>query len=168
MFVGYSIPLYGDEINLSQTTISAIIMMNYIVTAYLTNSMSNISMNYFSVKKLTFIYVITLSLSVALFSLFNNLLTAIISTILLAIADSLGLIAIIETFYEVLGKDVNRTMGAMLFVMVSKLGSGIAPTLISSQLSQGIAKASLIIPYTLLGGIALYLLLSRGKKQNQI
>ncbi len=168
MFVGYSIPLYGDEINLSQTTISAIIMMNYIVTAYLTNSMSNISMNYFSVKKLTFIYVITLSLSVALFSLFNNLLTAIISTILLAIADSFGLIAIIETFYEVLGKDVNRTMGAMLFVMVSKLGSGIAPTLISSQLSQGIAKASLIIPYTLLGGIALYLLLSRGKKQNQI
>ncbi|MDQ5984068.1 MAG: hypothetical protein RUMPE_01100 [Eubacteriales bacterium SKADARSKE-1] len=161
MFINYSIPLFGNEINLSQTIISAMIMMNYITTAYLTNPLSRVSMKKFTNKKLILIYELMIITSITLFCLFNNLFVAIISVIVLAIADSFGLIVIVEALYEQKISGLDRTTFALIFIFVSKIGSGIAPTLIGAGISNGVASASKIIPYVMVGGLLIFIIVSR-------
>lgn len=160
MFLNYSVPLYGDEIGLTQTVISALIMLNFIITAYLTNTISNFLMGRINVKTLTVIYVLMVTGLITLFCIFNNLIVAIISIILLAVADAFGLIVLVETFYSLLGDKVNRATSMLVFIFISKVGCAIAPSIISNNLNKGVAAATFIIPIILIIGIVSFLILS--------
>lgn len=160
MFLSYSVPLYGDEIGLTQTVISALIMLNYIITAYLTSAISNLLMERINIKTLTVIYVLTVTFLITLFCVFNNLIVTIISIILLSVADSFGLIVLVETFYILLGDKVNRATSMLLFILISKIGCAMAPSVISNNLNKGVAAASFIIPIILAIGIIGFLALS--------
>jgi len=160
MFLSYSVPLYGDEIGLTQTVISALIMLNYIITAYLTNAVSNFLMERINIKTLTVIYVLMVTVLITLFCVFNNLIVTIISIILLSVADAFGLIVLVETFYVLLGDKVNRATSMLLFILISKVGCAMAPSVISNNLNKGVAAASFIIPIILSVGIVGFLALS--------
>lgn len=160
MFLSYSVPLYGDEIGLTQTVISALIMLNYIITAYLTNTISNFLMERINIKTLTVIYVLLVTVLITLFCIFNNLVVTIISIILLSIADAFGLIVLVETFYSLLGDKVNRATSMLVFIFISKVGCAMAPSIISNNLNKGVAVASFIIPMILVVGIVSFLILS--------
>ena len=160
MFLSYSVPLYGDEIGLTQTVISALIMLNYIITAYLTSTISNFLMQRINIKTLTAIYVAIVTGLITLFCIFNNLVVTIIAIILLSIADAFGLIVLVETFYSLLGDKVNRATSMLVFIFISKVGCAMAPSIISNNLNKGVAVASFIIPMILIIGIVSFLVLS--------
>lgn len=169
LFVSYSIPLYGSEINLSQTVVSAMIMANCILTAYLSNSASKLSLSALGAQNSTILYALCTCGSILLFVLGNSFIYAVISVLLLGLADSFGLIVVNENFYnfvstddeddEDIGKTVDPTTVMIIFLLASKIGGAISPTLISKDMHQGSAKASSILVQTLGVGLVLYILL---------
>lgn len=167
MFVGYVIPLFGDEINLSQTIISAMIMMNYVITAYLTDPISRLFLKKFGVNKSMYIYGLIVFIVVLIFCVVNlffssfGIVAAILSVILLAIADSFGLIAIGEFLNVNRVNDVSRTTSSLIILLAGKLGACIAPTLISANLSYGVTKSAFILPAVLLISFLLYYISSK-------
>lgn len=159
IFVSYCIPLYGNEISLSQSLISGLMMLNFMLSAYTSGIGSRLTMNLIGVQKSTFLYILFIVFSIGIFSVFNNLAVAIVAIVLLGIADGFGLNVIFEEIYIIQPK-IDKITVTFLFLLASKVGEAIAPVLVSSNIGEGISKASAILIYVIAGGTILYFLFS--------
>ena len=157
VFISYCVPLYGNEITLSQSIISGLMMINFMLSAYTSSVSSKLMIKWLGVQKSTFLYVAFIILSIGLFALYNTLVTVIISVILLGIADGFGLNVILEEIYRI-KPDIDKVTATFLFLLASKIGEALAPMLVSTNIGSGISKASAGLIYVLAGGMALYLL----------
>lgn len=157
VFISYCVPLYGNEINLSQSIISGLMMINFMLSAYTSSVSSKLMIKWLGVQKSTFLYVAFIILSIGLFAVYNTLVTVIISVILLGIADGFGLNVILEEIY-IIKPDIDKVTATFLFLLASKIGEAVAPMLVSTNIGSGISKASAGLIYVLAGGMALYLL----------
>ena len=157
VFISYCVPLYGNEITLSQSIISGLMMINFMLSAYTSSVSSKLMIKWLGVQKSTFLYVAFIILSIGLFAVYNTLVTVIISVILLGIADGFGLNVILEEIY-IIKPDIDKVTATFLFLLASKIGEAVAPILVSTNIGSGISKASAGLIYVLAGGMALYLL----------
>ncbi len=157
IFVSYCTPLYGNEISLSQSLISGLMMLNFMLSAYTSGVGSKLTMNWIGVQKSTFLYILLIVFSIGIFSVFNNLAVAIFAIVLLGIADGFGLNVIFEEIYIIQPK-IDKVTVTFLFLLASKVGEAIAPVLVSSNIGEGISKASAILIYIIAGGTILYFL----------
>lgn len=157
VFISYCVPLYGNEITLSQSIISGLMMINFMLSAYTSSVSSKLMIKWLGVQRSTFLYVAFIILSIGLFVVNNTLVTVIISVILLGIADGFGLNVILEEIYRI-KPDIDKVTATFLFLLASKIGEAVAPMLVSANIGSGISKASTGLIYVLAGGMALYLL----------
>lgn len=157
VFISYCVPLYGNEINLSQSIISGLMMINFMLSAYTSSISSKFMIKWFGVQKSTFLYVLFIILSIGMFSLYNTLATVIISVILLGFADGFGLNVILEEIY-IIKPDIDKVTATFLFLLASKIGEAVAPILVSVNIESGISAASTSLIYVLAGSTGLYLI----------
>ncbi len=157
VFISYCVPLYGNEINLSQSIISGLMMINFMLSAYTSSVSSKFMIKCFGVQKSTFLYVLFIILSIGMFSLYNTLATVIISVILLGFADGFGLNVILEEIY-IIKPDIDKVTATFLFLLASKIGEAVAPILVSVNIESGISAASTSLIYVLAGSTGLYLI----------
>lgn len=157
VFISYCVPLYGNEITLSQSIISGLMMINFMLSAYTSSVSSKLMIKWLGVQRSTFLYVAFIILSIGLFAVYNTLVTVIVSVILLGIADGFGLNVILEEIYRI-KPDIDKVTATFLFLLASKIGEAVAPMLVSANIGSGISKASTGLIYVLAGGLALYLL----------
>ena len=156
-FVSYAIPLYGNEILLSQSLISGIMMLNCMLSAYTSNTGTRIAINSIGASKSTLLYITCIVASIMAFGIFNTLPVAIIVIIILALADGFGLNIIFENIYT-LQPNIDTTTITFMFFLASQIARAISPMLISSNIKNGVANASTILAYILAGGTLLYIL----------
>ena len=157
VFTLYVVPLFGQEARLSESIISALIMLNFVLSAYTSKIGTKIFMRLFGEQKSVLIYILITIFSIGLFSIFNNLESLIITVTLLGIADGFGLNIIFENVYR-LQPNADTIVVMFSFLLVSRIGDAISPLLISSNTQNGIASASSILSYILAGGTILYIL----------
>lgn len=157
IFVSYCVPLYGNEIALSQSLISGLMMLNFMLSAYTASTSSKLTIRYLGVQNSTFLYIALIIASISLFAIFNNLTVAIVAVILLGIADGFGLNVIFEEIY-IIQPDIDKVTVTFLFLLASKIGEAIAPMLVSANINNGISNASTSLIYVIAGGTILYLL----------
>lgn len=157
IFVSYCVPLYGNEIALSQSLISGLMMLNFMLSAYTAGTSSKLTIRWFGVQKSTFLYIAFIIASISLFAIFNNLTAAIVAIVLLGIADGFGLNVIFEEIY-IIQPDIDKVTVTFLFLLASKIGEAIAPMLVSANIKTGISNASTSLVYVMAGGTILYLL----------
>ena len=156
-FVAYAIPLYGNEILLSQSLISGLMMLNCMLNAYTSSTSTRIAINSIGASKSTLLYITCIVASIMAFGIFNTLPVAIIVIIILALADGFGLNIIFENIYT-LQPNIDTTTITFMFFLASQIARAISPMLISSNIKNGVANASTILAYILAGGTLLYIL----------
>ena len=157
IFVSYCVPLYGNEISLSQSLISGLMMLNFMLSAYTASASSKLTIRWLGVQNSTFLYIAFIIASISLFAMFNNLTVAIVAIILLGIADGFGLNVIFEEIY-IIQPDIDKVTVTFLFLLASKIGEAVAPMLVSANIKDGISVASSSLVYVTAGGTILYLL----------
>lgn len=170
IFVLYVIPLYGKEINLTQSIISGLIFLNFLLSAYTSNSGTRLSIKLLGEKKSVVFYIILMIVSIEAFSIGNNIVVALIAVILIGIADGFGLNIIFEYIYRI-QPDIDKVTATFMFLLASQIGGAIAPMIVSSNISNGAAAASSMLAYILAGGTILYtifLLINNYKNQKQL
>lgn len=164
LFILYSIPLFGDEIGISQSKTSALIMANYLLCGYLSNTSSKYTMKKFGSNRSTMIYCLCIILFVGSFALTNNLVVSIITALLLGISDSFGLTVCSENLSELSDNKENGTELSILLLAIGYVGQIIAPIIISSGINNGIAKATAPIAYIMAAGLSIYIIYSLALK----
>ncbi len=155
IFVLYVIPLYGKEIDLTQSVISGLIFLNFLLSAYTSNTGTRLSVKLLGEKKSVIFYIILMIVSIEAFSIGNNIVVALMAVILIGIADGFGLNIIFEYIYRI-QPDIDKVTATFMFLLASQVGGAIAPMIVSSNISSGAAKASSILGYMLAGGTMLY------------
>ncbi len=156
LYVGYTFPLFGDEIGFSNSMISGCLMVNYLLVAYLTDPLSAWVMKRISVQRATIIYVICQAASIGVFVLIPNVWTAILALVLTSVWDSFGMVVIDSVLDGVKGTTTERS--TLLQMLCGKIGMIIGPMIVTAGLGAGAAAATMSIVVILIGGMIFYLL----------
>ena len=146
MFVAYALPLYGAKSAIPTTIISALLMLNSLLAAYLSPLLTDRIKNRLGVKRGVLLYgaLTVLSLLVAVF--FDNLAVIVLVTMLLGVADSFGLVLLIEGFGQ-------RGSSSMIAItLTGKAGQAAAPPLLAagSPIWLAVAAFAGTVLYTLM------------------
>lgn len=167
LFVGYTFPLYGDEIGLSNSVISACLMINYMVIAYLTDPISAWISKRLHPKRATIIYVILQAISIGIFVAVPNLWTAVLALVLTSIWDSFGMVVLDSALDGIEGAVTERS--TQLQLLFGKVAMVIGPLVVTMRLSSGAAAATLSIVVALFAGLVIYgaaeIILNRKEKK---
>ncbi len=154
LFVGYTFPLYGDEIGLSNSVISACLMINYMAIAYLTDPISAWVTRRLNPKRATIGYVILQMSSIGIFVAFPNLWTAILALVLTSVWDSFGMVVLDSALDDVEGTVTERC--TQLQLLFGKIAMAAGPLIVTMRLSSGAAAATGNIVVTLFIGLVVY------------
>lgn len=154
LFVEYTFPLFGDEINLSNSMVAGLLMINFMIIAYLTDPISEWVTKRMRTRQAMFVYMLLQTLSIGLFAFTSSFLAAILAIIFTSLWDCFGLVVIDSGLDHVDGTVTeNSTLLQMIF---GKLAIGIGPVAITARLGQGAAKATEVIVLTLIVGLIVY------------
>lgn len=157
LYVGYSFPLFGDEIGFSNSFISGCLMMNYLIIAYLTDPISDWVNRHIQPQKAIVCYVVLQAISIGIFVIFANVWIAILALILTSLWDCFGMVAIDSVLDDV--KETSKEKNTLLQMIFGKIGMIVGPMLVTARLSQGAASATGSIVFLLLVGVLLYVVL---------
>lgn len=126
VFISYSVPFFGAKNNLPINLISALIMLNSLLAAYLSPLMVRISAK-ISIRKKSAFYGFMTGGALIIFCLTRNIFGLIISIILLGVADSFGVIALIDGMVELPAfKKLGSSYSMISFTLFGKAGQFIA------------------------------------------
>lgn len=159
LFVEYTFPLFGDEIGFSNSLISACLMINYLIIAYLTDPISGWVNKRFKPQKSIVAYVFLQAFSIGLFVVFANPWVAILALILTSLMDGFGMVVIDSVLDDV--KGVKTEESTLLQMIFGKAGMVLGPMIVTANLSQGAAKATGSVVVILVAGIVVYLILRK-------
>ena len=157
LFVGYSFPLFGDEIGFSNSLVSGCLMINFLVIAYLTDIISGWIMKKVRPRPAVLGYMILQAASIGLFVLTASAWSAIAALILTSLWDCFGMVIIDTVLDDV--KDTVTERNTLLQMIFGKVGMAIAPMAITSRIEYGAAKATGSIVLFLIFGFACYFIL---------
>lgn len=167
IFTVYAVPLFGQEMKLSESIVSALIMLNFVLSAYTSKWGTKTAMKLFGEQKSVMVYIFIIIFSIGIFSIFNNLISLVITVTLLGIADGFGLNIIFDNACRI-KPNIDKIVVMFSFLLISKIGESISPSLISSNLKNGVASASSILSYVLAITTVLYVLfMTLYKKRNK-
>ena len=126
VFVSFGVPLYGAIIGLSSTIISALIMANSLIAAYFSPFTSKFVRKIMGCGKGVLLYGILTALILFAVSLFPNLIFLVCAVVLLGVADSFGLVLVIERIAA-------KNAGSMIsMTLTGKAGQTVAPPVITA------------------------------------
>ncbi len=154
LYVEYTFPLFGDEVKLTNSMVSGLLMLNYMILAYLTDPISNWVMKRLQTRWAMFIYMLLQTISIGLFVLTSNIVAAILAIIFTSVWDCFGLVAIDSALDHVEGTVTEQS--TLLQMVFGKLAMVIGPVAITSRLSKGAAGATNVIVIALIIGMAVY------------
>ena len=154
LFVEYTFPLFGDEINFSHSMVSGLLMINFMIIAYLTDPISDWVIKRFRTRQAMLMYMILQTVSIGLFVITSSIWAAILAIIFTSLWDCFGMVVIDSALDHVEGTVTEHS--TMLQMVFGKLAMVIGPVAITSRLTLGAAKATGVIVITLLVGIVVY------------
>jgi hypothetical protein len=158
MFISYFTPLYGSQQNLSATVISSLIMVNSLISAYLSPFVVKVVLKIMDAGKSVILYAAVNFAMLLALSIYQNMTFLLIAVAVLGIADSFGLVMLVEAMMTrpEAKRDAAR---AMIFItLASKIGQTAAPTLIAAD-----GGTPLMLACVTIVGAALYLLSGAGR-----
>jgi len=165
LYVGYTFPLYGDEIGFSNSLVSGCLMINYLIIAYLTDPISEWVNHHLQPKKAVVFYVILQTISIGIFVVFANVWTAILALILTSIWDCFGMVVIDSVLDDVKGSSTEQN--TLLQMLFGKIGMVIGPIIVTAGLGRGAAAATGSIVIVLIIGMMVYLLLGNDRAERR-
>ncbi len=154
LFVEYTFPLFGDEVNLTNSMVSGLLMLNYMILAYLTDPISDWVMKRLRTRWAMLVYMIMQTISIGLFAFTSNIWAAVLAIIFTSIWDCFGLVVIDSALDHVEGTVTEQS--TLLQMVFGKFAMIIGPMAITSRLSYGAAGATKVIVFLLIIGIAVY------------
>ncbi len=154
LFVEYTFPLFGDEINLSNSMVAGLLMVNFMIIAYLTDPISEWVIKRMRTRQAMFIYMLLQTLSIGLFAFTSSFWAAFLAIIFTSLWDCFGLVVIDSGLDHVEGTDTEHS--TLLQMIFGKLAIGIGPVAITARLGKGAAKATEVIVITLVVGLIVY------------
>ncbi len=154
LFVEYTFPLFGDEMNLSNSMVSGMLMVNFMLIAYLTDPISEWVMKRLKIRASMILYMTMQTISIGLFVITSSMWAAVLGVILTSLWDCFGMVAIDSALDHVNGTETEHS--TLLQMVFGKLAMVIGPVAITSRLSMGAARATGVIVITLLIGTVVY------------
>ena len=154
LFVEYTFPLFGDEMNFSNSLVSGLLMMNFMIIAYLTDPISDWVIKRIRTRQAMLAYMALQTLSIGIFVLTSSIWAAVLALIFTSIWDCFGMVVIDSALDNVEGTATERS--TLLQMVFGKLAMVIGPVAITSRLSGGAAKATGVIIVFLVIGIIVY------------
>ena len=154
-FTSYMVPLDVADFGYSATVISALLLGEGILTAYLGPAMTRLV-----TKKLPRVLQLTLfclmyAVPIALYALFRNMPVLILTMVILGVADSFGLNVLTDIFVQTKGKEeYNDNTALIAYMLMSRAGMVLAP--VTVMISPNPIWLSILV----VGGLLLYTLFS--------
>ena len=132
IFISYAVPIVGIKYDMSTTSISALIMVNSLIAGYLSPYLTKITLNKWGMAKTVFAYIAITALSIFIFAVFESPLILLFVVITLGIADSFGLVGLIEGFQQTKGAVLgDSSVNMIALTMSGKAGQSVAPSIMS-------------------------------------
>ncbi|MCL2033114.1 MAG: MFS transporter [Oscillospiraceae bacterium] len=128
VFISFGVPFYGAVAGLSATIISALIMANSLIAAYLAPVTGKLVRRIMSLSKGVLFYGALTAASLFLAVLFPSIPVLVCVVVLLGIADSFGLVILIESF----ASGVDNTGSMIGMTLTGKAGQTVAPSIITA------------------------------------
>ena len=130
VFTSYTVPLEIDRYGYSATVISALLLAAYMIAAYAGPVMTKAVSGAMSALQATFVYCIGVSFLIAVFSLGRTFPLLILVVLLLGFLDSFGPSVMTEAYMGVHSKGKGGSDALMIYILVTRLGMTVAPTII--------------------------------------
>ncbi len=130
VFTSYTVPLEIDRYGYSATVISALLLAAYMIAAYAGPVMTKAVSGAMSALQATFVYCIGVSFLIAVFSLGRTFPLLILVVLLLGFLDSFGPSVMTEAYMSVHSKGKGGSDALMIYILVTRLGMTVAPTII--------------------------------------
>ncbi|SEL21112.1 Predicted arabinose efflux permease, MFS family [Butyrivibrio sp. ob235] len=154
LFVEYTFPLFGDEMNFSNSMVAGLLMVNFMIIAYLTDPISEWVTKRMRTRPAMFLYMLFQTLSIGLFVLTSSIWAAILAIIFTSLWDCFGMVVIDSGLDHVEGTVTEQS--TLLQMVFGKIAIGIGPIAITSRLNKGAANATGIIVVALVIGLVVY------------
>lgn len=158
LFVGYTFPLYGDEMGFSNSIVSGCLMINYLIIAYLTDPISDWVIHHISPQKSVICYVILQGISIGIFVISPGIITALIALILTSLWDCFGMVIIDSVLDNV--KNTTTENNTLLQMIFGKIAMVIGPLIVTANIDKGAATATGTIVMLLFAGTLCYVILN--------
>lgn len=156
IFISYVVPLSGSSFELSTSAISALIMANSLLAGYLSPAMTGWCMKHLGLKKGILLYILATVAAITVYAVFPNLVVLLATVCVLGIADSFGIVMLLEGFSRTKGAATGDTSSGMIVVtMAGKAGQALAPSLMLLPIPLSGAGGSCLVlaGFAALGGI---------------
>ena len=154
LFVEYTFPLFGDEMHFSNSMVSGMLMINFMLIAYLTDPISEWVMKRMRTRQAMLLYMMMQTISIGLFVVTSSIWAAVLAVILTSLWDCFGMVVIDSALDHVKGTVTEQS--TMLQMVFGKLAMVIGPVAITSRLSRGAANATGVIVIVLIVGTVVY------------
>jgi predicted MFS family arabinose efflux permease len=153
MFLTYAMPLFAAESGMTTTVISALIMLNSLLAAYLSSATTGFLRKRFGVAVSAAVYAFVSAGVLLVFTFFPVFWVMLGSVALLGIADSFGLVLLSDSFMEIpFAQEKGAAVSMVAVTLSGKGGQFLAPALFSVG---GAGGSPLIVgALCLTGGIA--------------
>lgn len=154
LFVEYTFPLFGDEVNFSNSMVSGLLMINFMIIAYLTDPISEWVTKRIRTRQAMFIYMVMQTISIGLFVITSSVWAAILAIIFTSLWDCFGMVVIDSALDHVEGTVTEQS--TLLQMVFGKIAIAIGPVAITARLGRGAARATSVIVITLIVGTLVY------------
>ena len=126
VFISFSVPFLGTKNGLPINVISALIMLNMLLAAYLAPLTVKICSNFSIIKKSAFYGLLT-GIALGVFCFMPDITGLVITVVILGIADSFGIVTLIDGFSRLrVSRKRNSSYNMIIFTLFGKAGQFIA------------------------------------------
>lgn len=130
VFTSYTVPLEIDRYGYSSTVISALLLASYMIAAYAGPFMTRTVSGAMSALQATFVYCTGVAFLIAVFSLGRTFPLLILVVLLLGFMDSFGPSVMTEAYMGVHSKGKGSSDALMIYILITRLGMTVAPSII--------------------------------------
>lgn len=153
VFVSYTVPLDVDAFGYSSNMISVLLLGAYLIAAYAGPGMTRLMTSKTSTLTASFLYCAGVAILIAFYTIGHSFPLLVAVVLLLGLMDSFGPSVMTDAYTNTKGDmDYSDNDALVVFILVTRLGMTVAPTLIL------IFRTTMILPGIVVMGLALFLL----------
>lgn len=156
VFISYIVPLFVNEYGYSATVASVLMLVNYLLCAYVGPFMTDFVSDRMSSLKATYLYMAASAVLIAMYGWVSVMPLLVLAVVLCGVLDSFGLSVIMDAFTKTkTTQSYSDNDALIIYILVSRVGQMIGPSLI--LVSGGVMSLGLF----LFVGLGAYLALAR-------
>ena len=154
-FTSYMVPLDVADFGYSATVISALLLGEGILTAYLGPVMTRLVTKKLPRGLQLILFCLMYAAPIALYALFRNMPVLIVTMVILGVADSFGLNVLTDVFVQAKEKEAYSDNTVLIaYMFISRVGMVLAPVTVM------ISPEPIWLSILVVGGLVLFLLFS--------